>query len=349
MALVDIILESTVPDIDEFTTKLARWICAIPLRSSGAAAARVDEKELRALKKEYRLHKAKRIQLLPLAHGNIPGNLAQIGAPEANRRTRGKGVRIGVIDTGISPHKELANYTHGCDFTGEGNYEDRQGHGTHVAGTIAGKHTGVASESELYSLRALNEHGFGTEVMLIRALEWAADNKLDICNLSLGSSEPSKFEKRAVQYALSHGVTLVAAAGNSGKEEYSYPASYEGVVSVAAVNGRNEHADFSTINDKIAVSAPGVKIESAKLGGGYTTMSGTSMAAPHVTGVLGLRHSLTNLNPLEAKEVAEATAYTLGDRHKYGAGLVRADKAVAPLSRHSRVFNVLNRALEEIL
>ncbi|MDP6293305.1 MAG: S8 family peptidase [Candidatus Woesearchaeota archaeon] len=252
-------------------------------------------------------------------------NLKQIGVPQAHQQTRGEGTLVAILDTGITTHRELATYEGGKSFVG-GKETDRIGHGTHVAGTVCGQRTGVAPGARFIAGKVLNDEGTGSEVDIIRGIEWAVKQGANIISMSLGSTRDSPFERRAIEYAINKGVQVVAAAGNDGKEVYTYPASYEGVWSSAAVDVHNHHASFSNRNDRVQLSAPGVNIVSAYLKNGYAYMSGTSMATPHVAGVLALAHSLQR----PYRSIAD-TALPLGDVKEYGHGLVQAQEVARAL------------------
>ncbi len=299
------------------------------------------EKELQ---KNYAAKIAKEIKLLPIEKSSIQiykptyTNLVQIGAYEAQNTTKGKGVNVGVIDTGIDyNHEQLKSRFGrilGYDFVNETeNPFDDNGHGTHVSGIISGAELGVAPLCNLFALKALDSRGMGSEADLISAIDWAIENDIHILNMSLGSSMPSMAESAAIYAAHKNGIILVAAAGNDGNGSYNYPASYNSVQSIAAVDHRNNHAYFSNHNDRVFISAPGVEIFSCYPNNTYIELSGTSMATPHVTGVNALMISLQNNAHLE--EILEATANPLGKgkdaQQYYGAGIIRADKAVASI------------------
>lgn len=262
-------------------------------------------------------------------------NLEQIGAYDAHKVSKGKGVKVGVIDTGVDyEHEELKHLFEDCkgyNFVNDAEPLDDNGHGTHVAGIIGGLTTGVAPNCTLYSLKVLNKNGVGNNFDILKAIDWSISNGLDVINLSLGNPFPSEIEHLTIKQALKNGVCVVAAAGNSGVKEYYYPASYDEVISTAAVNSKNEVADFSTYNDQINISAPGVEIFSTFKNNTYQVLSGTSMASPHVVGVLALILSLKSLSPEELKRELERTAQDLHNKLHYGAGLVRADQAVLDL------------------
>lgn len=260
-----------------------------------------------------------------VSHELMLANLEQIGAEKAHLHTKGKGSLIAIIDSGVDyTHPELREqFSGGIDIVNNVDCSDVLGHGTHVAGIVCGKATGVAPEANYLAVKVLNDQGYGSEVDVIMGIEWAVEHGAQIINLSLGSKNRSEFEENAIRYAIGRGVQVVAAAGNDGVREYFYPASYESVYSIAAVDSRNLHANFSNENDRIALCAPGVNINSSYPKARYAIMSGTSMACPHVAGVFCLIQSQHG-NFLRSL----STAQNLGDKLKYGFGLVRADMVI---------------------
>ncbi|MDO8725848.1 MAG: S8 family peptidase, partial [Candidatus Methanoperedens sp.] len=175
---------------------------------------------------------------------------------------------------------------------------DKYGHGTHVAGIVAavGNNNigviGVAPEASLYAVKVLNNAGSGYTSDVIQGIQWAADNA-QIASMSFGSSSYNQAEKDAVDAARAKGLILVAAAGNSGDgnpltDNVGYPARYANVIAVAATNSNDAVASFSSDGLEVDVSAPGVSILSTYKGSSYASASGTSMAAPHVTGTVAL-------------------------------------------------------------
>jgi len=240
-------------------------------------------------------------------------NLDMVGAYKAHSNSSGKGAKIAIIDTGVDyNHDELKkNFTHnkGYDFVkNDNNPMDEAGHGTHVAGTAAGKDCGVAPDATLYSIRVLDENGSGSDADVAAGIEWAVANNMHIANMSLGGPSASAALEEMCTVASQNGLLLVAAAGN---DEYgpNYPAAFgDYVIAVAAVNSEKKHAYFSNIWETNDISAPGVNIYSALLGGGYTSLSGTSMATPHVAGAFAiiyqyLEYSGKSMAPFEIKEL----------------------------------------------
>lgn len=262
-------------------------------------------------------------------------NLELIGAPKANDIASADGVRVAVIDTGVDyRHREISGcfeQNKGIDFVDGGEPLDRAGHGTHVAGTIAGSTVGVAPDATLYAVRVLNENGVGFLDDVLKGVDWCITKKMHIANLSLGSSYRSDIEEYAYNVAYERGLLCIAAAGNEGYGP-SYPSSYESVISVAAVDRFCEHADFSNVYHTVNVSAPGVGILSSLPGGDMGVLSGTSMATPHVAGVAALAGPMDKDSFLQ--KIMD-TSKPLGDpldpdnKEKYGFGLIRADDMVA--------------------
>ncbi len=210
----------------------------------------------------------------------------------------GKGVKIAVVDTGIASHEDLV-VEGGVSFTSyTSSYLDDNGHGTHVAGIIGARNNalgtvGIAPESSLYAVKVLDKNGSGYLSNVAAGIDWAISNKMNIINLSLGSSSSSTTLKRAVDSAYSKGILVVAAAGNTGRtsgigDNVQYPARYDSVIAVSATDINDQRAYFSSTGSTVEVAAPGVNITSTYLNNQYATMSGTSMSTPYTTGNLAL-------------------------------------------------------------
>jgi subtilisin family serine protease len=276
-----------------------------------------------------RTHLPKIYHAVPIyANKQQAWNLDIIRTRNAWKDNAGDGVNVGVIDTGIhTSHAEIHNaYKDGYNFFDDNkDVTDHRGHGTHVAGTIAGIDVGVAPNANLYALKIFGKTGFATEDGFLKAADWAIDNNMHLLNASFGSTQHSQVEQAMVHALKKHNITLVAAAGNAGNTKYSYPASYNGVVSVAAIDKNKQHAMFSQRNDQLTISAPGVSVYSCTPNG-YDYMSGTSMAAPHVTGALSLLHA-HNSQQNKISRLQESAEH-LGDKILYGAGLIQADKLI---------------------
>lgn len=286
-------------------------------------------------------------------------NLENIGAYEAHKSSRGNGAKIVIIDTGVDyTHQELSsNFTRkkGYDFINDDEDPmDENGHGTHVAGTCAGKNCGVAPDATLYAVRVLDEDGSGSDMTVAAGIEWAMLNNMDIASMSLGGPTASKALEDICRLASQNNVLLVAAAGNKGYGP-NYPASFgDYVIAVAAVDRNNKHADFSNIWETNDISAPGVMIYSCYPGGGYRMLDGTSMAQPHISGALGLIISKTR-KPNLAEETMYETAKKLeyngeyDNRWVFGAGLVRADNMLNSAYHNGKIDKILRRKHKNIL
>lgn len=244
----------------------------------------------------------------------------------------GKGVKIGIIDTGVdTAHKDLRVAGGKSFIEGIPSYRDNNGHGTHVAGIIGALDNkigmiGVAPKSELYALKALDKDGTGYVSDVINAINWCIDNKMDIINLSMGINEDLFYLKDAVDRAAAAEIVVVAAAGNEAKNNVSYPARYPSVIGTGALKTSTSLASFSNKGSGITVTAPGYKIYST-LPGGFGTYSGTSMAAPFVAGTLALYKQATGLSGKKLAAKLTASSIYLGTKGKdnsFGYGRIQA-------------------------
>ncbi|MBI2588078.1 S8 family peptidase, partial [Candidatus Azambacteria bacterium] len=218
---------------------------------------------------------------------------------------------------------------------------DDNGHGTHVAGTVAAVNNtigvvGVGPDVHLYAIKVLNRNGSGFLSDVIEGIQWAIANGMQVANMSLGTSSDIQSFHDAVIAARNAGIVQVAAAGNSGGA-VSFPAAYPEMIAVSATDQNNSIASFSSRGPEVDLAAPGVSIPSTYKGDSYATLSGTSMATPHVTGAAALVLKTvpgiydTNANgvwdPNEVQAKLEAGASDLGEPGKdslYGAGLLNA-------------------------
>lgn len=256
----------------------------------------------------------------------ITDNIFRIGAKSFwEQGYKGKGVVVAILDTGCNAqHTELnGRIVGGYNFTNEGtitNYEDLNGHGSHVAGTIASSFNdsgivGVAPEVHLLILKVLDKRGTGSIDSLVQAIEYAINwtginnERVSVISMSLGLKTPKDILRNAIKRAIANDIAVVAAAGNDGDGnystvEYAYPAGYDELISVGAIDNNNI-AFFSNTNKEVDIYAPGVAIKSTGLLDGFVNLSGTSMAVPHVTGALALLinkyESITKSKPTESK------------------------------------------------
>ncbi|MDZ8188555.1 MAG: S8 family peptidase [Nostoc sp. ChiSLP02] len=274
-------------------------------------------------------------------------NLHAIGIEGAWTQTKGSGVTVAVIDSGITKVRDLyeTKFVKGYDFVNDREEAtDDNGHGTHVAGTIAqatnNKYgvAGIAYEANLMPLKVLSAYGGGTVADIAEAIKFAADKGADVINMSLGGSGESKLMKDAIDYAHRKGVVIVAAAGNEGANGASYPARYPHVIGVSAIGPDGEKAPYSNFGAGVDISAPGGS-EAGKIlqetineqgEGVFLGFQGTSMASPHVAGVAALIKAKGIKEPDEVLKVLKQSARVIQDDslNYYGAGQLNAEAAV---------------------
>ena len=289
--------------------------------------------------------------------------LNRLGMPAAWELTTGRSdVVIAILDTGVAMNHEdlesgiwtnpleipdngidddgngFIDDIHGWNFPdGNNQIYDDYGHGTHVAGIAAARINngigiaGMAGGATIMPVDVFN-HGIGTYEDLIRAIIYATDNGARVINMSLGASSYSRGEEMAVDYAYSHNVVVVAAAGNTGSEENHYPGAHQNVIGVAATDANDNLCGFSTRGDFVDVAAPGCSVFST-VPGGYGWKSGTSMATPHVAGLAALILSLNpTLTSAQVRALIEQNVDDLGapGRDKqFGYGRINAARALA--------------------
>ncbi|SEL79010.1 S8 family peptidase [Paenibacillus sp. OK003] len=268
----------------------------------------------------------------------IPYGIQNIHAIEAQQDGyTGKGVKIAVLDSGYSQHSDLKVKSGYSFITNSNNYADDFGHGTHVAGIIAASINGegvvgVAPMAEIYAIKVLDQGGRGSYFTLIEGIDWSIKHKMDIINISFGGENPSQILEEKIQEAYDAGILIIAAAGNDGymgDDTILYPARYSTAIAVGAIDSNNERAFFSAKGPALDLVAPGVKVLSTLPNNQYGMKSGTSMAAPHVTGVAALiLDKNKKLSPNEVVDILESTAKPLGVISEYGHGIVQAKEAV---------------------
>ncbi len=289
------------------------------------------------------------------AYPDVLWNVKMVNAPKVwdkyqpayGWRALGLGVAVAVLDTGVDyTHPELKGRVTWCAYTvGTRTYTgtnlkncaDRNGHGTHVAGIVAAAINGVGSAGAapnvtIYAVKVLNDAGYGTYsdiaegiVLAVKGPDGAVGTADDakILSMSLGGSSDSQVLRDAVKWAYSNGAVLVAAAGNSGDgdpttDNVEYPARYPEVIAVAAVDSSGSVPTWSSDGPEVDVAAPGVNVYSTYKNGGYATLSGTSMATPHVSATVALIQALRvaagkqPLTPSQVYEVITKTARDIG-------------------------------------
>ncbi|MCY9668497.1 S8 family peptidase [Paenibacillus alginolyticus] len=241
----------------------------------------------------------------------IPTGVEMIQAPKIWDQTKGKGITVAILDTGCDiTHPDLKErIVGGINFTNDDGgktdaYMDYNGHGTHVAGTIAATKNnngvvGVAPEANLLIIKVLDKHGSGQYDWIINGINFAVEQKADIISMSLGGPENLPALHEAIQKAVAANILVICAAGNEGDgvdstDEFDYPGCYNEVISVGAIDLERHSSNFSNSNNEVDLVGPGEKILSTYLNGTYATLSGTSMATPHVAGAMALIKVLVN-------------------------------------------------------
>jgi serine protease len=280
-------------------------------------------------------------------------NLRSINVESAWAETKGSGVTVAVIDTGVSqvPDLKETKFVEGYDFVNDRtDARDDNGHGTHVAGTIAQSTNngfgvaGVAYQANIMPLKVLSATGGGTVADIAESIRFAADNGAQVINMSLGGGGESQIMKEAVDYAHSKGVVIIAAAGNSGQNAAGYPARYPHVLGVSALDATGVKAPYSNFGAGVDISAPGGAIQGNDRTGGilqntidpdtgeslFEYFQGTSMASPHVAGVAALVRASGVDHPDDIAEVLKQSAIKVNDdaMNHFGAGKLDAAAAV---------------------
>lgn len=274
----------------------------------------------------------------------LPWGIDRIEAEAAWNTAKGLAVKVAILDTGIDlDHLDLQDNIEGnvnlINPRRSGN--DDNGHGTHVAGIVGAMDNdigviGAGPEIYLYAVKVLAKNGSGFLSDLIEGLEWCINNKMQVINMSLGASSDNQSFHDAIYKTYKAGVIQVAAAGNDGRTTgaINYPAKYPETIAVSAVGqdskGSLYFADFSSYGSEIDLTAPGVDIRSTYNDGYYEVLDGTSMACPHVTGVVALTLEVKGQkSPDQMKAHLKLRSENVGlPSYEQGAGLVRADLAI---------------------
>jgi aqualysin 1 len=301
-------------------------------------SARLSAQQIAALEADLNVAYVERdgvmtiVQTLPWGINKIDADLSSTKA--GNGTGTISNVRAYIIDTGVDAQHRDLNVIRHVNFA-SGPNSDCNGHGTHVAGTVAARDNtvdvvGVAPSVPLTGVRVLGCGGSGSTSGVIKGVDWVTANALKpaVANMSLGGSTSQALDD-AVKKSANSGVFYAVAAGNSGANACNYsPAragagSNNGVMTVAATDSNDREASWSNYGSCVDVWAPGVSILSTRLKGGTTTMSGTSMASPHGSGAGALYLSRTSASPASVEGALKTAATTTANKSKDGRTIKR--------------------------
>lgn len=270
----------------------------------------------------------------------IPWGIDKIDAEKAWATSTADTVKVAILDTGIDlDHPDLMSNIKGGINTivSWRSTNDDNGHGTHVAGIIAALNNaigvvGVGPQIDLYAVKVLSRNGSGYTSDIIEGIQWAIANNINVINLSLGTTADIQAFHDAIIAAKNAGITVVAAAGNSGPADNTviYPAKYEEAVAVTATDSTDGQPYWSSRGPEVDIAAPGASIYSTYPDKRYATMSGTSMATPHVAGTAALILAThPSYTPDQVLNLLRSTATNLPalSTNQEGAGLVNTELA----------------------
>lgn len=262
---------------------------------------------------------SKNIKIAPqiklLSSTNMNWGIDLLHVPNAWATTKGSGIKVAVLDTGIDvSHIDLRdNIGEVVDFTFERDPRDYNGHGSHVAGIIGACNklgsgmSGVAPACKIFSAKVLNSKGSGNFDWIVNGIDWAVSKKVDIISMSLGCPTPYNKMYEAIKRAYAAGITIVAAAGNDGQlnagDDMGYPARYNEAIAVGSIDRGRNPSYFSSVGAELDIMAPGGGIYSTFPGNRYAVLSGTSQATPFISGICALilakhRQSATSATPI---------------------------------------------------
>lgn len=263
--------------------------------------------------------------------------LAWLGI-HGDNSTWGKGVTVAILDSGVNDHIALNGgngHVTNVALTELADGSEQLGHGTAVASIISGDHRltpGVSPAADILSIRITDAEGSSDSFTLAEGILTAADAGAKVINISMGSYGDSAVVEEAVQYALERGSIIVASSGNEGLDAIAYPAAYEGVIAVGAVEANGEHLDFSNSGDSLDVVAPGYQVNAAWGDEQLTSFSGTSASAPFISGAIAAAMSE---NPhMSAQQAADLVLRVTndagypGEDTAYGSGVLAMDRVM---------------------
>jgi len=298
---------------------------------------------------KYKIHDIGDIQTLSQIY---PQNVKELDVPKLWKKTKGKGATVLVLDTGCPKnHPDLMN---NVDITkcysfipGENIYDEYVGHGTHTSGTIGAVDNtegivGIAPEATIVTGKVLSKNGRSVGTSIEQGLRYALDLKPDVVNLSLGGPNPMPNAHKIIQQLVAQDIAVVCSAGNNGKDNILYPARYDECITVGSYSTSimKDRSLFSSYGDALDIMAPGEEILSTYLNGSYSVMSGTSMAAPVISGIVALIKSYYKANNKtitvnQIKDLLYRNAKDIGSKGKdsqSGWGIINPENVLGPNS-----------------
>ncbi|MED1599304.1 S8 family peptidase [Bacillus pseudomycoides] len=258
----------------------------------------------------------------------------------------GKGTSVAILDTGIDKeHLDLKIKTGISFVSNTSSFDDDNGHGTHLAGIIGAKNnnvgiTGIAPDVDLYAVKVLDKYANGKYSTVVKGIDWAIEQNVDIILMSLGGKKESVFFEEAMNKAYQKGILLIASAGNEGYKEgnsITYPAKFNSVVAVGAVDLNNQRGFLSSKGEQLELMALGVDVLSTWNDGTYRLDSGTSMAAAHVAGIASLLlEKDATMSNQKVREILNQSAIPFGNKLEYGNGKVSLSNALKIMSQREK-------------
>lgn len=293
--------------------------------------------------KQY-LHRRTKTSLPPVEVQDVVQTLSQkqgwgwtqLNIPNLWKKTKGEGITIGVIDTGVPQHTDLdENVLEGINCISGENQYDNNGHQTHCVGIISAENNGfgmvgVAPKAKCLCIKGLSDKGSGTYGGLIKALEYClttrhdGTKRVDIVSMSLGGKKPSAQMKAVIDKLVAAGIPVICAAGNDGSGGVAYPGAFDNTIAVAAYDKTGKVAKFSSKGPQVDFAKPGVDVYSTYLNNSYARLSGTSMATPFMAGVVALLMSFRKERnkPLSVKQLKNLLISKADDK-----GLIGKDES----------------------
>lgn len=260
--------------------------------------------------------------------------LLDLNIPDIHKETLGQDIKIGIVDSGKSEHFETEkSFADARNFTDMPQVEDKNGHNTFIGGLISAEKNnegviGVAPLSKIYYAKAMDDAGRGNPSAMVNAINWLISEKVDIISISAGMFFDFQPLHQAVKLAHSKNIIIIAAAGNTGNRYYdvAFPARYPEVIGVAAYDQKHEVAPFSSRGVNVSFALPGVDVYSTWLNNQFVKCSGTSFAAPILTGICALILSKHRNTP-NTKTPCETPKQMMEHLEKYSIKLGNDPKA----------------------